>query len=118
MTKQKPVIILSTFSDIKSASEISRKLVEKKLCACANITEVRSVYFWKGKVEDQPEFLAVFKTTKTAAKNLKKELEDLHPYELPEIVEIKVSDISKPYLNWLVYSTKRVPKNGNDAAKR
>jgi uncharacterized protein involved in tolerance to divalent cations len=49
--------------------------------------------------------LALFKTTKTKLKPLKKELEQLHPYDVPEIIEINPTSINKPYLKWLVDST-------------
>jgi periplasmic divalent cation tolerance protein len=118
VTKTKAVLVLSTFSDDKSAAEISRKLVEKGFCACVNLAEIRSIYTWKGKVEDQKEFLAVFKTTRKSAKKLKAELDRMHPYEVPEIVEVKLSDVSKPYFDWMTSSTNSVTKDRNHPAKR
>ena len=99
------MIIISTFPDKKTITEIAIKLVKKKLTACVNITRISSVYSWKGKIENQSEYLALFKTTKTKLKPLKKELEQLHPYDVPEIIEINPTSINKPYLKWLVDST-------------
>ncbi len=101
----KPVIIISTFPDKKTIIKIANQLVEKKLVACVNITKISSVYSWKGKIENQSEYLALFKTTKTKLRPLKKELEKLHPYDVPEIVEINPISINKSYLKWLVDST-------------
>ena len=101
----KPVIIISTFPDKKTITKIANQLVEKKLVACVNITKISSVYSWKGKIENQSEYLALFKTTKTKLRPLKKELEKLHPYDVPEIVEINPISINKSYLKWLVDST-------------
>ena len=101
----KSMIIISTFPDKKTITEIATKLVKKKLTACVNITRISSVYSWKGKIENQSEYLALFKTTKTKLKPLKKELEQLHPYDVPEIVEINPISINKPYLKWLIDST-------------
>ena len=42
----------------------------------------------------------------------------LHPYEVPEIVELEMSDVAKPYLSWLVESTDGVAKKRHDASKR
>jgi periplasmic divalent cation tolerance protein len=33
---------------------------------------------------------------------LKNELKKIHPYELPEIVEIKMDSVDKNYLKWLI----------------
>ena len=101
----KPVIIISTFPDKKSITKIANQLVKKKLVACVNITKISSVYSWKGKIENQSECLALFKTTKIKLQPLKKELEKLHPYDVPEIVEINPISMNKPYLKWLVDST-------------
>jgi len=101
----KPVIIISTFPDKKTIIKIANQLVEKKLVACVNITKISSVYSWKGKIENQSEYLAFFKTTKTKLQPLKKELEKFHPYNVPEIVEINPISINKSYLKWLVDST-------------
>ena len=73
----KPVIIISTFPDKKTITKIANQLVKKKLVACVNITKISSVYSWKGKIENQSEYLALFKTTKTKLQQtLKKELEE------------------------------------------
>ena len=101
----KPVVIVSTFPSKQSVTGIANKLVKKKLAACVNITKISSVYTWKGKVENQNEYLAFFKTTKKNQSTLKKELKKLHPYDVPEIAEINVESINRPYMKWLVDST-------------
>tara|TARA_Y100000815_G_scaffold182260_1_gene166128 strand:+ start:206 stop:580 length:375 start_codon:yes stop_codon:yes gene_type:complete len=102
----KPVIIVSTFPDKTSITKIANQLVKKKLAACVNIMKISSVYSWKGKIENQPEYLALFKTTKKNQLVLKKELRKLHPYDIPEIAEINVDSINQAYLKWLVDSTR------------
>ena len=101
----KPVIIVSTFPSKQSVTNIANKLVKKKLAACVNITKISSIYAWKGKIENNDEYLALFKTTKKNALMLKKQLKKLHPYDVPEIAEISIDSINQPYLNWLVDST-------------
>ena len=101
----KPVIIVSTFPSKQSVTSIANKLVKKRLTACVNITTISSIYTWKGKIENQNEYLALFKTTKKNQSRLKKELKNLHPYDVPEIAEINVKSINQPYMKWLVDST-------------
>ena len=100
-----PTMIISTFPDKKSISKIANHVVKKKFAACVNITKISSVYSWKGKVENQSEYLALFKTTKKNQANLKNEIKKLHPYDVPEIAEIDITSINKPYLKWVVEST-------------
>lgn len=111
-------IILSTFPNEESVATVARKVVSNKLCACVNFTKIRSVYSWQGKLEDQAEFIALFKTTAKSAKKLKAEIARLHPYDVPEIVELKMIEVSKSYLSWLVESTDGVAKKRHDSAKR
>lgn len=117
MGKQEGIIIISTFANEEAARDISKKLVESGFAACANLLPVRSVYTWRGSVEEQGECMVFFKTTRSSAKALKKEISTLHPYDVPEVVEIKMADVSKPYMGWLVDSTDRKPKKRHDSAK-
>ena len=101
----KPVIIVSTFPNKTIIKKIGKQLVEKKLAACVNISKIDSIYSWKGKIENDSEYLAFFKTTKKNQASLKNEIKKLHPYDVPEIAEIAVNSMNKPYLDWLVDST-------------
>jgi periplasmic divalent cation tolerance protein len=103
--RQYGVLIISTYPDEESVVKVARILVaNKKLCACVNFTKVRSLYSWKNKLEDQEEFIALFKTTNLTANKLKFEINNSHPYEVPEIVELKMGDVSKGYLSWMIGS--------------
>jgi periplasmic divalent cation tolerance protein len=110
-------IILSTFPSKESVADMANHVVRLKMCACVNFAEIRSIYSWRGKIQDQPEFIALFKTTAKSAKKLKAEIAKLHPYDVPEIVELKMSDVSKSYLSWLAESTDGVAKKRHNAAK-
>ena len=101
----KPTIIVSTFPDKKSITKIANDVVKSKLAACVNITKISSIYAWLGKIENTPEYLALFKTTTKNKKSLKEKIKDTHPYDVPEIAEIDVDSINKPYLDWLIDST-------------
>src|SRR5215510_9887345 len=102
-------IIISTFPDEQSVVDIANWVVRSKLCACVNFSKMRSIYSWQDKIEDQQEFIAFFKTTTKASKKIKTEIARLHPYEVPEIVELRMTDISSPYLRWLLQSTNGKP---------
>ena len=99
------IVIVSTYPDKKSISRVAHIVVERKLAACVNYTKINSVYTWKGKIEDTKEFLALFKTTMKSKQKLKEEIARSHPYQVPEIVELRMDDVSLPYLKWLEEST-------------
>ena len=101
----KPIIIVSTFPNKTVTKKVANQLVKKKLAACVNITKIDSVYLWKRKIQNDSEYLVFFKTTIKNKKNLKNEIKKLHPYDVPEIAEINVNSMNKPYLDWLIDST-------------
>ena len=113
------IVIISTYPDKKSIFKTANTVVKKRLAACVNYTKIGSVYRWKGKLENTKEFLALFKTTQKAKALLKKEIARSHPYEVPEIVELRMDSVSKPYLDWLIQSTSHgISKNRNNSSKR
>ena len=113
------IVIVSTYPDKKSISQVAHAVVEKKLVACVNYTKINSIYSWKGKIEDVEEFLALFKTTTKSKQKLKEEIAKSHPYHVPEIVELKMDGTNVPYMRWLEESTLGgKPKKRNHPSKR
>ena len=113
------IVIVSTYPDKKSISRVAHIVVKRKLAACVNYTTINSVYSWKNKIENTKEFLALFKTTKESKQKLKEEIARSHPYEVPEIVELKMDNVSLPYMKWLEDSTLGgKPKKRNNTSKR
>ncbi len=79
--------------------------MKNRLAACVNITKISSIYSWEGKIKNSSEYLALFKTTKKNKLKLIKEIKQTHPYKVPEIVELAINSLNKPYLSWMVDST-------------
>ncbi len=100
----KPVIIVSTYPNKKSLNIIGNEIIKNRLAACVNITQISSIYRWEGKIQNSAEYLALFKTTKKNKVKLVQKLKQTHPYEVPEIAEIEINSINKPYLKWMVNS--------------
>jgi periplasmic divalent cation tolerance protein len=102
-------IALSSFPDGETARKIARDLVESALVACANIVpSVQSIYFWKGNVEEGEEVLGIFKLTATRFGEFQTRLRSLHPYDVPEIIRLSISDGSPEYLRWISESCSRI----------
>jgi periplasmic divalent cation tolerance protein len=95
-------IVLTTIGKPQDAEKLALQLVERRLAACVNIVgPIRSVYRWKQKISNEPEYLLVIKTTAELAAQLRSAFKQLHPYELPECVELAVQGGSEDYLAWL-----------------
>lgn len=87
------------------AAGIADLLVIEKLAACVNIFPVDSVYFWNSEIKHDNESLLIIKTTTRAYDELTIRLKELHPYEVPEIVAVKASDVDDKYLKWVETQT-------------
>jgi len=97
------VVVLCTLPNPQTAEEIARALVGEELAACVNIVPgLRSIYRWQGQVQDEPEVLAIIKTTDTAFAALEARLAELHPYECPEILALPVNSGHAPYIDWVL----------------
>lgn len=85
------------------ADALARQLVQEGLCACVNVLPgVRSHFVWQGRLDTADEHLLVVKTTRDAAERLRERLLALHPYEVPEVLELPVVGGAPDYLRWLV----------------
>jgi len=85
---------------------ISRALVESRLAACANIVKnIRSIYLWKGAVEDDTEVLMIVKTRKSLFDKLSEKVKEMHSYDVPEVIALPIVHGSEDYLEWLRAST-------------
>jgi periplasmic divalent cation tolerance protein len=95
-------IVLTSVGASDKAEELAASLVERRLAACVNIIgPIRSIYRWKGAIEREQEYLLLIKTTTERASYLAAALAELHPYELPEHVELDIDSGSHEYLQWL-----------------
>jgi periplasmic divalent cation tolerance protein len=100
---EKILLALSTFPDAETARKISNRLVAEKLAACANILpSVESIYRWKEKIESGNETLVFFKLSEDGQSAFQEKLRSLHPYEVPEIIFVPVSNGLPEYLGWVV----------------
>lgn len=96
------VVVLIACPDEPTATSIARTLVEERLAACANVSgEVRSIYRWRGEIEEARERLLVLKARADRLDALAARIVELHPYEVPELLALPVARGLGRYLDWL-----------------
>jgi len=96
------IVVFSTCDSEEQAGRIGRALVEQRLAACVNIVPgVRSIYRWKGQIEDAAEWLLIIKSRRGLMDQLRVSIGKIHTYEVPELLAVPVVDGSESYLAWL-----------------
>ena len=90
----------------EEGARIGRVLVDEGLSACCNIVpKIRSIYKWKGKVCDESEALCIMKTRREHFDKLKERVVALHPYDVPEVIAVDITDGLSEYLKWIEEET-------------
>jgi periplasmic divalent cation tolerance protein len=96
------IIVFITAPEEDEAAKIAHALVEARLAGCVNIVKnIRSIYRWEGKIEDEKEVLLIAKTEKKHFKSLEQRVKELHSYSVPEVIALPVAEGSADYLQWL-----------------
>ena len=104
------VIVLTTLPREQDAAAFASVLVTERLAACVNVLPVmRSIYRWKGAIEQAEEQQLLIKTSEQSLNDLERRVRELHPYEVPEFLVMGIRSGSSDYLAWLSEATASRP---------
>jgi periplasmic divalent cation tolerance protein len=103
MTKEvKHLLVLTTCPGTITAKKIANEVVIEKLGACVQvISGVQSFFRWVNRVDTSEELLLIIKTTAERYPDLQNRIKAMHPYEVPEIIAIPITDGLEEYLTWI-----------------
>lgn len=94
--------VMTTTANQEDAERIARALVERRLAGCVQVVgPIHSTYWWEGAVETADEYLCLVKSSREAYPALEAAIQELHPYDVPEILAVPVAAGSAAYLTWL-----------------
>lgn len=102
------VVLLLCTAPPDRAEAIAEPLLQEQLVACVNfVGPMRSRYRWQGAIESADEMLLLLKTCRHLLPALRERLSQLHPYEVPELLELPVAGGLPAYLQWVQDSVRR-----------
>lgn len=94
--------VFTTVDSEEAANQIARSVVERRIAACAQVLgPITSTYWWEGAIESSQEWLCMIKSTESRFAALEAAIREHHPYDVPEILAMPISDGSSAYLDWL-----------------
>jgi periplasmic divalent cation tolerance protein len=96
--------IVTTIDDREAAERMGKRLVGERLVACCQIVgPIRSIYRWKGNVEEADEWYCVMKTSHPY-RQVEGAIKRLHPYEFGDRRH-PVSTALPDYARWVESET-------------
>lgn len=102
LTPQSAILVLTTLPERGIAEALARELLAARLAACIQIgATVQSLYHWRGEIETADEVPIAIKTRAGLYARLETAIRRRHPYELPEIIAVPISNGLAAYLDWI-----------------
>ena len=99
-------VVVASVPDAGVGKRLARSLLQERLIACASLVPgVTSLYRWAGEVREEDESLVVMKTRSELVPRLIARIPELHPYELPEVLALRVADGLPAYCRWVLDET-------------
>jgi periplasmic divalent cation tolerance protein len=96
------IMAVTTVATMAEAQALATSLVDRRLAACCQIVgPIQSIYRWQGKLEQSAEYQVWIKTRRDQWGELELAMQELHPYDVPELLLVEVSAASAPYMRWL-----------------
>lgn len=100
------IVVLTTLGNPDQARTLIRRLVDRRVVACGTVVgHVTSIYRWKGTVEEATETQVLLKTRRERWEDLRVAVQELHPYETPELLALPVEKGLESYLGWVTEET-------------
>lgn len=101
-------VVYVTVGSEAEATQIASALVSEKLAACVNrVGPIQSTYVWEGEVQHDAEFLLMIKTRQQWLERLSQRVQELHSYDLPEVIALPIEGGLSGYLDWVREETRQ-----------
>lgn len=95
------IAVLVTIPE-KEADNLSKMLVQERVCACVSIVKgVKSFFWWQGKIDEAQEAILIIKTKDSLFSKLKTLIKNNHSYSVPEIISFKTDQANQEYFDWV-----------------
>jgi periplasmic divalent cation tolerance protein len=98
-------MIIATCPGKELAAKTAKLLVEQRLAACVQMLPIESIYLWKGEICEDNEIVLLIKSRTALFDGVAAAITENHSYEVPEIIQIPITDGLPDYLKWIDDST-------------
>lgn len=95
------IVVITTLPTREQALQLARALVEARLVACAQLSEIESLYLWNGQLQQEPEVRLTLKAPEAHREAIRAAILERHPYDLPAIHTLRLDWVHPPYADWI-----------------
>jgi periplasmic divalent cation tolerance protein len=98
--------VIITAPDADWLTDFTRRLVNARLAASGhNIAPIRSIYRWRGEIHDHTEARVALHTRTSLVPRIIDETNRQHPYEVPCVIALPITNGNPAYVQWIRDST-------------
>jgi len=101
MSENKYLAVFTSVAQRVEAQDLARSILDQRLAACVQISEIESLYRWQGEVQNDTEYRVMFKTDVNHYAQLEQAIRELHPYELPAIYALPMEAVDPAFAAWV-----------------
>ena len=102
--------VFITAASQEEGQRIVDALVKRRLAACGQLLgSIQSTYWWRGRIECAGEWLCLVKSQEEKFGDIVRLVEELHSYEVPEVVAVPLVAVSESYGQWLREELNKAP---------
>ncbi|NTU52961.1 MAG: divalent-cation tolerance protein CutA [Chlorobiaceae bacterium] len=98
-------MVITTAPNREEAEKMAQGILENRLAACVQLSDIRSFFFWDGEIQQDDEVSLFIKTTTKRYADLESYIREYHPYDVPEIIQLPITAGLPEYLAWLDATT-------------
>jgi periplasmic divalent cation tolerance protein len=98
-------IVETTIGSPEEARRLARALVEEKLAACVQISQITSHYMWQEREQEETEYRLRLKTRASLWPRIEDFIRQAHPYDVPQLIFYELSGASADYQAWVFEET-------------
>ena len=98
-------MVITTAPDREEAENLAEGILNNRLAACVQMSDIRSFFFWEKTLQKEDEVALCIKTTEARYTDLEAYIEEYHPYDVPEIIKLPITGGLPGYLAWLDFTT-------------
>lgn len=100
--KHKFIVIVTTTDSKDVKDKLADILIKEKLAACVQVDESLSSVYWNDKYSTTKEYRIWIKTLSSLFDKVETCIRKHHNYEIPQIISLKIDEVSQDYKSWLL----------------